>query len=238
MKNKEKKGWRPGRNLLTLILAIIILFIVFIAIYIPTSISKSYNEGKTTYFEKYESISYISSVYNADDIEFYDSKDFNIFELKLEATKYYDALDKVYKVGEDEANDEITVNLTVSQKDIDDPVKFSTLHTETSTDYVMYAGFSLSTDWVKDQGYSTSGIRISKTDIDEGNEKTKNKITSNISYPAKKTTCWPFSVTVDSPAIYVYLYYEDDYQKAHSYVVRFAYESYMTDDTIGGIIKN
>lgn len=233
--NEEKrKGWRPGRNLLTLILLIIILFVIFLAIYIPTTISKSYNEGKVEYFQDYDSITYVKDYYNKDKVEYIEnSSDFNVFNVTLKATSYTDNKDDVYVIGKDSGNgDKIKFSLAIEQKDTDNPVSFSTVP---STTYVIYAALCTATNWVGDHGYTTA-LRYTADNIKNNYSRTTT-LECNVSYPVKKTICWPFSKTIDTPDVYLYIFYFDDYQKEHHYVVRYTYDEYITSDTEGRIIK-
>ena len=93
----ENKRWRPGRNLLTLILVIILFALILLCIYVPTTIVSNYKAGKVTYFQDVDSVTDLKNVYNEDEIVYYEnSSDYKDWVVKLEAYQYTDVQDALF----------------------------------------------------------------------------------------------------------------------------------------------
>ncbi len=259
-KKENKKGWRPGRNPLTLLLVVGLLILVFLVIYIPTTIVSNYTAGKVDYFQDVSSVSDLSSIYDEENITYYDSsKDYTTWKITLEAYQYTDVLeDKVFnadeynirketKTTDDDGNESVSVsydnpfsgdkiNFSVTFALPDDKTDLSGYSKITSS-YVIYAGLSTATNWIADHSVYSSTIKVTGDNITSAKTLTGKTITCKASYPAKRTIIWPIVKNVDSPDVYLYLYYKDSKGITHQDVVRYEYKEYMTEDTIGAIVK-
>lgn len=258
-KNEEKKRWRPGRNPLTLILVIVLFIVIMLLIYIPTTAVSNYKAGKVDYFQDVSSVSDLSKVYDAEKITYYDNKaDYKNWAITLEAAEYVDVYDPVFNaddynkrvetVNKDSEGNETTsvsyenpysgdqINFSVTITLPDDKVDLSEYSTISSS-YVIYAGLSTATNWIADHSVYTSTIKFTSTNITSAKTLTGKKITCKASYPAKRTICWPVVKNVDSPDVYLYLYYKDSKGNEHQDVIRYEYNDYMTENTNGAIVK-
>ena len=258
-KENNKKGWRPGRNLLTLILAILILFVIALLIYIPTTIVSNYKAGHVEYFQDVSSVTDIANVYNKDEITYYDnSSDYKEWNIKLEAYQYTDVYEGLFIADDynmrvetketdsngnettsvkyenefsgDKINFSITISLSEEKTDLSD---YQTI----SSNYVIYAGLSTATNWIADHSVYSSTIKFTSNNITSSKTLTGKTITCKASYPAKRTICWPVVKNVDSPDVYLYLYYKDSKGNSHQAVIRYEYKEYMTENTIGAIVN-
>ena len=259
MANNEKKRWRPGRNLLTLILLIVLFALILLLIYVPTTITSNYKAGHVTYFQDVDSVTDLKSVYNEDEITYYEnSSDYKDWTVKLEAYEYTDVQDALFiadnyntrvettetdtagtettkvsyenEFSGDKINFSITISLPEDKTDLSD---YQTI----SGSYVIYAGLSTATNWIADHSTYSSTIKFTSTNITSAKTLTSKTITCKASYPARRTICWPVVKNVDSPDVYLYLYYKDSKGNSHQAVIRYEYKEYMTSDTIGAIIK-
>lgn len=255
----ENKGWRPGRNLLTLILVIILFALILLCIYVPTTIVSNYKAGKVTYFQDVDSVTDLKSVYNEDEIVYYEnSSDYKDWIIKLEAYEYVDVQDALFiadnynkrvettekdtagtettkvtyedEFSGDKINFSITISLPEDKADLSD---YQTI----SSNYVIYAGLSTATNWIADHSVYSTTIKFTSNNITSAKTLTGKTITCKASYPARRTICWPIVKNVDSPDVYLYLYFKDSKGKSHQAVIRYTYNEYMTADTIGAIIN-
>ena len=257
-KTEEKKSFKLGRNPITVLLALLIVFIIFISIFIPINIVHNKHLGEVKYFQDASDISTLKSIYDEDSVVYYDNyEDYNDFKVTLYATQYDDVLQdtfieddynvKVEKTTTDSNGNE-TTTVSYENEYEGDAIKFklkleladgktlSGYKTITSS-YVVYASLSTATNWVADHSTLSSVIKFTTTSLENSIESNEYELRSKVSYPAKRTTCWPFSTTVDSPDVYLYIYYKDSKDKAHHAVIRYPYSTYRTSDTIGAIMK-
>ena len=255
----ENKRWRPGRNLLTLILVIILFALILLCIYVPTTIVSNYKAGKVTYFQDVSSVTDLSNVYDEEEIVYYDnSSDYKDWVVKLEAYQYTDVQDALFiadnynkrvettetdtagtettkvtyedEFSGDKINCSITISLPEDKSDLSD-------YSDISSKYVIYASLSVATNWIGDHVTLSSPIKVTENNIKNSKKLTGNTLKCKASYPARRTICWPVVKNVDSPDVYLYLYFKDSKGKSHQAVIRYTYKEYMTADTIGAIVN-
>ena len=224
----KKKGWRPGRNPLTFILLVLIVAIVFFAIWIPSDIISNKKAGDVSVFQDYANISNVSTYYNEDEITWLNAGEFEDFDLTFYATQYEDKYDATYKKGTTLASgDELTFSLTLSSDSADGVATFS------GTSYFAYAALCIAEDWIGDYADS-SYISFTPSNLTNGTAKTPS-VTSTVSYPAKAKMWGPFYKTVKTPDVYLYLVYNTSKQKQKQYIIKYTYNDYMTSSTSGAI---
>jgi len=183
--------------------------------YNPTITTK--DDGTKTETDK------ISGIYLTD-VTRLDNKDFNLFDINLEAT-YYNDVDK--QKGQ-------KVEFSVSFKTNENSPEGLTTISSSSTNKIRVA-LALCADWIKFESY-TSQLYDLKVD---GTPKPNITVKCTQKFPAYAST-WPVPISVDSPTCYLYLYYrtqENGKIVEKSYILKYTYDEYMTSSTQGGIIK-
>lgn len=257
-KNNEKKGWRPGRNPLTLLIIIASALVIFIAIFAPVSYFSNKHAGETKYFQDASNVSALKAVYDEENITYYENaSDYKEFVVKLEATQYNDVQEEMFNAndyntkvettttnssGEETttvsyenefSGDSIKFNLTISLQEGKEITNYKAI----TSDYYIYASLSVATNWIADHSVLTTLIKFTSSNLLNSYTKENYELKCKASYPARRTTVWPFFTTVDSPDVYLYLYYMDSKGNSHQDVIKYSYKEYRTSDTLGAIIK-
>ncbi len=232
-KNKNESKKMSPRVIVKLVLIIAIPCLIILAVLLASGLSyiNAYNSSKVTPYAPTvtknddgteTTTDKISGIYLTD-VERMDGKDFKLFDVTFEASKYNDRTsDKVQSV---------TFNVLVKKND-NSPADVT--YVSGSTTYNLKAAVALCSDWVNLNSYSSS---LTSMKIDDTGTKSLT-VSCPVQFPASTTSCWPVPVTIESPDCYLYLYYrtlEKAIYKEHAYILRYTYNEYMVETTEGGI---
>ena len=216
---------------LVLIIAIPCLIVFFVLLASGLSYINAYNSTKVTPYaptvtkndDGTESTTdKISGIYLTD-VKRLDNKEFKLFDITFECTKYNDR--------KDDKVQSLSFNLTIKSND-DTPADITFL--PSSTTYKVKAAVALCSDWVNLNSYSTS---LTQMKIDDTGSRTLT-VSCPVQFPAQTTSCWPVPVTIATPTCYLYLYYrtqEKGVYKEYAYILQYTYEEFMTETTEGAI---
>lgn len=257
--NNNKKGWRPGRNPLTLIIILAAFLVIFIAIFTPVSYFSNKKAGQVEYFQDSDNVSALKAIYSKDNLMYYeDYTYYQDFKVKLEASSYNDVQREVFDANKynnrvettsvNSNNEEVT-KVTYENEFSGDTIKFNltlslpegkedlSSYKPITSNYVVYASISVATNWIADHSILTTLIKFTDSNITSSVTKENYELKCKASYPARKTTVWPFYTTVESPDVYLYLYYLDSKGDVHQDIIKYPYSAYRTNNTNGAIIK-
>ena len=217
--NKEKKGFKFGRNSGTLLLIIGGLILLFLLISIPYGyISEGNKNDITPYKSKAETINIEKakrmkgSSFKEMDVEFYCSK------YDVEGNTATFSLNIIWN--------ENTSNLSDNSEKLEIVSGSNTVE----------AYVALCADWVSFETYSTSQkFKVAP----EHTALPKTVSLTGINHFPKYAKTWPIAVKVDTPNAYVYLrytYLDSGNRITKIYILEYTYNDYHTDKTIGGLM--
>ena len=185
--------------------------------YAPTITTN--DDGSTTETAK------ISDIVLNDKTVRMDGKDFNLFDINFEATYYNDREDEH---GTDTQTIKYSVKITKNDNSPSTIIPIST-----SSSYYFKSAVAICSNWIGLDTYSTSLTSFAF-------ETTKSiSVKCTTQFPAKANT-WPVPVVVESPDCYLYLYFqtqENGKTVVNTYILKYTYQEYMTENTTGGIRK-
>ena len=191
-------------------------------------------------------------------------KDFNLFDFTFYATKYNQDYgktksdDKGLSYGRVDFYTSFKWNANTAKacpSGSFDSLPVSSTSSSVSS-YNVYAYVCLATDWVKydDKAFAQYSSYVNLTlsnketsESTEGDKKyeeivpTSQPYVTGISIFPYTASTWPFGITKKCPDAYVYLYFigKDEKNVTHTYryILKYTYDEYHTDKTVGGIIE-
>ncbi|MGM9969908.1 MAG: hypothetical protein ACI35S_05885 [Anaeroplasma sp.] len=217
--NEEKKHkFKFGRNLGSLLIIIIGVIVIFFSIYIPSSYISVGKAGDVTPF-----VSGSTPITNLDNVIKMDADKFDLFDIDFYATKY------------DTDADKITFSINFKWTDNTSELCDHFNPFSNSNSYNIKAYICLASDWVGFTSYSTV-LQYEFTKKTNVSNRTST-LTGIKQFPQKVNT-FPIKVKVEAPDTYLYLNFK--YDKGgktidNSYILKYTYNDYHTDKTIGGI---
>ena len=197
------------------------------------------------------------------DAKVINGKDFNLFDFEFYATKYNQdhgktkSDDKGLSYGRVDFYTSFTWNKNTEQ--ICPSGSFENLPVSSTSSsissYNIYAYVCLATDWVKydDKAFaqysSYVNLTFKNTETETSTEEAKaykaivptsQPYVNGISIFPYSASTWPFAVKKRCPDAYVYLYFiakdGNNVKHTYRYILKYTYDEYHTDATVGGII--
>lgn len=231
-KEKDPNKFHLGRNLGTylIILAslvglVLIILALFSTLIGSTSYLQVYNNNKVNPYQDENHVEEIK------DPVFVEAKDFELFDVKLEATSI-DTHD----------SHKATFELSVIKNDSTPqlaPIRYNSgFKVDVESSYRAYASICLAADWVGVCDYSTSYSYITKTAIESTMENTTKKTISvslgkNDVFPMT-TSNWPVPIKVQTPDAYVLIAFYEEVNGQYNlknYVLHFTYNEFYVEGT-------
>lgn len=198
-----------GRNLFTLIFAIVVLLVLVLGISITMSYVTTNNANKITPFvDKNTTEQFTEGTYNTD-AKRINGKDFDEFGLIFKCNQYLDEDSKKT------ATYELRVFKTEDTKNITGSITANVCLAANWVGYASYATKSTSVKIAADEETALGSTAYRKTFT----------LSSLDDYPAKANT-WPIKITVSEPTIYLYIsydYYENGKAKTDTYILKYSY---------------
>lgn len=236
-KDTNKKGFRPGRNLGTLLIIIGAVLLICLVV-LSVERCKAWSDLKTnvTAYSDKDKASYVKDQIDLDNVERVSSKKFDYMDVTFYCKTYTDNQESYYvkKKSSDEATnkDQIIFKLKLA--------KNSNTGLQRSVDGVIcYVNVGIASDVIGDEAYATKLQSFTDSTMFQTNEVTFT-VNSTVSYPCKVKS-WPFSKTIKSPTAYVYIKYltydKNGNQDTKEFVIKYKYSEYMTSNSEKGIIE-
>lgn len=233
MSDKKKEKISPRALVKIIILFVIVIGIILIPfIYSATTYIKAWNNNKISPFSPTVTVNDDSTTtekekitgLKLDNVERIEHKDFDKFDVTFEIANYDDVNKK-----------EITFTIKIKKND-NTPEELTTV--DNSSTNLVKTGVCVCANWIGFESYQSSLQQYNNSYITNNSARTAS-VKCDTKFPAKAST-WPIKVTVDSPEIYLYLYYrtqENALYVDHSYILHYTYFDVWTENTKGGIIK-
>ncbi|MCR5349610.1 MAG: hypothetical protein K6E20_01315 [Acholeplasmatales bacterium] len=236
-KDTNKKGFRLGRNLGTMLIVIGAVAIIFLTI-LMIERGKAWSDLKTnvTAYSDTDKASYVKDQIDLDNVERVKYKNFDYMDIDFYCSLYTDNQENYYvkKKSSDTCDnkDKLTFKLTLSKNS-------NTGKPRTQDGYIAYANVGIAQDTIGDEAYSTTLKSYTDSTIFSTSSSTFS-VTSTVSYPCKVKS-WPFSKTIKTPNAYVYLKYltydDSGNQEIKEFIIEYKYSEYMTSSSEKGIIE-